>query len=148
LKAVVQRVLNASVSVDDGEVSAIARGMVVLLGIEKGDSQADLTALAERLPRLRFFADDGGKMNLSLSDIGGEVLAVSQFTLAADLSRGLRPSFDSAMELGEARGMFDDFIKALRGQGVDVKEGVFGAHMHVELINDGPVTFVLEGARK
>ncbi len=140
--------LNASVAVDDKEVSAIDRGLLILVGIEKGDSEADLIALAERLPRLRFFEDDGGKMNLSLVDIGGQVLAVSQFTLAADLSRGLRPSFDSAMPADRAQEMFKGFISALRGQGVDVKEGVFGAHMHVELINDGPVTFVLEGASK
>lgn len=140
--------LNASVAVDEKEVSAIGRGLLILVGIEKGDSEADLVTLAERLPRLRFFEDDGGKMNLSLADIGGQVLAVSQFTLAADLSRGLRPSFDSAMPADSAQGMFNRFLAALRGQGVDVKEGVFGAHMHVELINDGPVTFVLEGASK
>ena len=140
--------LSASVSVDDKEVSRIARGFVVLLGIEKGDVEADAVELAERLPRQRFFADDAGKMNLSLSDIGGQVLAVSQFTLAADLSRGLRPSFDSAMPADRAEEIFKTFLAALRGQGVGVKEGVFGAHMHVELINDGPVTFVLEGASK
>ncbi len=139
--------LGASVSVADKEVAVIGRGLVVLLGIEKGDVESDVVGLAERLVKLRFFADDAGKMNLSLSDIGGEVLAVSQFTLAADLSRGLRPSFDSAMPPGEAEEMFHTFLAALRSRGVGVSEGVFGAHMHVESVNDGPICVLLDSRR-
>jgi D-tyrosyl-tRNA(Tyr) deacylase len=145
VKAVVQRVTRAAVKVDGKERASIAKGLLVLLGVEKGDSREDVARFAERLPRCRFFADEAGKMNLSLKDVGGSVLAVSQFTLAADLVKGLRPSFDPAMEANQAREFFSLFVDALQSNGIDVEEGVFGAYMQVELVNDGPVTFVFQG---
>lgn len=148
MKAVVQRVNEASVSVDGEKISEISRGLLVLLGLEKSDSEDEVRNMAARLVKQRFFEDEAGKMNLSLADVGGQVLAVSQFTLAADLSRGLRPSFDSAMPPDVAKKLFEFFVSSLREKGVQVQEGVFGAHMHVKLVNDGPVTFVLEGAMK
>lgn len=145
MKAVVQRVEHAEVRVDGDAVSTIGRGLVVLLGVEQDDSAQDITKLAESLPRRRFFEDTAGKMNLSLLDIKGEVLVVSQFTLAADLGKGLRPSFTKAMEPGKAKEFVRLFSETLRIEGVETREGVFGAHMKVELVNDGPVTFIFEG---
>jgi D-tyrosyl-tRNA(Tyr) deacylase len=142
LKAVVQRVTQAVVRVDGKEVSSISKGLLVLLGLEKGDTREALVRLAERLPRYRFFADDTGKMNLSLADIGGGVLVVSQFTLAGNLAKGLRPSFDRAMPPGDAAELVSLFAASMSAAGIEVAEGVFGAHMEVELVNDGPVTFV------
>jgi len=142
LKAVVQRVTRAVVRVDGKQVSSISKGLLVLLGLEKGDTQEALVRFAERLPRYRFFADAAGKMNLSLADIGGSVLVVSQFTLAGNLAKGLRPSFDRAMPPGDAAELVSLFAASMSAAGIEVAEGVFGAHMEVELVNDGPVTFV------
>lgn len=146
MKAVVQRVSRAAVKVDGEEKASISKGLLVLLGVEKGDTSEDIVRFAERLPRNRFFTDEAGKMNLSLKDVGGSVLAVSQFTLAANLEKGLRPSFDPAMEPDQAREFFSLFVDTLQSNGIDVEEGVFGAYMQVELVNDGPVTFVFQGA--
>jgi D-tyrosyl-tRNA(Tyr) deacylase len=146
VRAVVQRVSRAAVRVDGNQKASISLGLLVLLGVQKGDSKAQIVRFAERVPRCRFFEDAGGKMNLSLLDISGSVLVVSQFTLAADLAKGLRPSFDPAMEPDRAREFVGVFVDTLRSAGIDVKEGIFGAHMEVELVNDGPVTFVFEGA--
>lgn len=145
MKAVVQRVSHAAVYVEARRVSSIPHGLLVLLGLEKGDSEGDVIRFAEKLPRYRFFEDPQGKMNLSLLDIKGSVMVVSQFTLAADLEKGLRPSFDSALEPGAARELVAAFINTLRASLLDVAEGVFGAHMDVELINHGPVTFIFTG---
>ncbi|TET23665.1 MAG: D-tyrosyl-tRNA(Tyr) deacylase [Candidatus Stahlbacteria bacterium] len=146
MRAVVQRVSRAAVRVDGNQKASISKGLLVLLGVEKGDSAEEIVRFAERLPRHRFFTDADGKMNLSLKDVGGSILVVSQFTLAANLAKGLRPSFDPAMEPDRAREFVGVFVDTLRSAGIDVKEGVFGAHMEVELVNDGPVTFAFQGA--
>lgn len=146
MKAVVQRVSRAAVRVDGKEEALVLKGLLVLLGVQKGDSKEKIVRLAERLPRYRFFEAADGKMNLSLLDISGSVLVVSQFTLAANLAKGLRPSFDPAMCPDEARELVSLFADTLRSSGVNVEEGIFGAHMEIELVNDGPVTFVFEGA--
>jgi D-tyrosyl-tRNA(Tyr) deacylase len=146
VKAVVQRVSRAAVRVDGKEKASISKGLLVLLGVEKGDTSQDIVRFAERLPRHRFFTDETGKMNLSLKDVGGSILVVSQFTLAADLAKGLRPSFDPAMEPDQAREFLSLFVDTLQSNGIDVEGGVFGAYMQVELVNDGPVTFVFQGA--
>ncbi|MEA3312664.1 MAG: D-aminoacyl-tRNA deacylase [candidate division WOR-3 bacterium] len=146
MRAVVQRVSRAAVRVDGNQKASISKGLLVLLGVQKGDSKEKIVRFAERLPRYRFFTDADGKMNLSLLDISGSVLVVSQFTLAANLAKGLRPSFDPAMCPDEAKELVSLFADTLRSSGVNVEEGIFGAHMEVELVNDGPVTFVFEGA--
>lgn len=130
--------------VDGDVVGAVERGLVLLLGIERGDERADLDAFAARIVDYRLFADDEGRTNLSLRDVGGALLVVSQFTLCADLSKGRRPSFDGAEEPGRARVLVDHFVQALRALGCTVAEGRFGAHMQVELVNDGPVTLLFD----
>ncbi len=126
-------------------IGAIGPGLLLLIGAERGDSQKNADFLADRILGMRIFEDDGGKMNLSVTDVKGDILAVSQFTLSADLTKGRRPSFSTAMEPGEARKLFDYFVGKLNESGVIVRTGEFGAKMKVHLINDGPVTFVLEG---
>jgi len=148
LKAVIQRVLNASVKVDGTEVSSIDKGILVLLGVEKGDAERDATWLAEKIANLRIFEDDAGKMNLSVRDITGEILAVSQFTLAGNCAKGRRPSFDSAAAPDEANRLYEFFIVESRNMGIPVATGVFQADMKVSLVNDGPVTFILESPKK
>ena len=125
----------------------IGRGICLLVGVEKGDTEADAEHLALKAVELRIFPDEAGKMNLSLADVGGEVLAVSQFTLAGSVRKGRRPSFDGAEEPGRAEALFARFVDAVRGQGIRVETGVFQAHMTVRIVNDGPVTFVLESRR-
>lgn len=144
MKAVVQRVTRASVTVEGETVGAIGLGVLVLLGIEKGDVEAELEATAERLAQFRMFTDDSGRMNRSLADVGGAALVVSQFTLCADLRKGRRPSFDGAEEPGRARELVERFRAALERAGIATQGGRFGAAMQVELLNDGPVTFVIE----
>ncbi len=143
MKIVLQRVKEASVSVGDETVGRIGRGVCLLVGVEKGDSATDADYLSKKVAELRIFPDSDGKMNLSLLDIGGEVLAVSQFTLAGCIRKGRRPSFDRAEPPRSAAVLFDYFVGRLREQGVEVATGVFGAMMDVRLINDGPVTFIL-----
>lgn len=144
MKAVVQRVSRAEVRVGGETVGRIGRGFLVLVGAETGDGPATSDELARKIAGLRVFDDAGGKMNLALGDVGGAVLAVSQFTLAADLSRGRRPGFERALRAPEAEPLYQRFVDTLRAAGVSVETGVFGATMQVELVNDGPATFLLD----
>jgi D-tyrosyl-tRNA(Tyr) deacylase len=141
---VIQRVSSASVRVDGDVVGEIGRGYLVLFGAEAGDTETLAEEAARKVAGLRVFDDAAGKMNLALSDVGGSVLAVSQFTLAADLSRGRRPGFDRALPGPQARPLYERFVEALRGLGVAVETGTFGATMDVALVNQGPATFLLE----
>jgi len=145
VKIVLQRVRNASVSVDGERISETGPGLLLLVGIANGDTQAEADWLAEKIAGLRILADADGKMNRSVIDTGGEVLAVSQFTLLADTRKGKRPSFIGAAPPGEAEPLFDYFCEKLREAGISsVETGSFGAMMDVALVNDGPVTVVLE----
>ena len=144
VKAVIQRVKSASVTVDGNVVSGIANGILVLLGVGIDDSQADVDYLAEKISHLRIFEDTNEKMNLSLLDIKGEALVVSQFTLYADCKKGRRPGFSEAALPEKAEQSYESFKSALISYGVPVKSGMFQAHMDVELVNDGPVTIVLD----
>jgi D-tyrosyl-tRNA(Tyr) deacylase len=144
VKLVIQRVSSAQVRVAGQTVGRIGRGLLVLVGAEKGDSAPQAEEAARKVAGLRVFEDAAGKMNLGLSDVNAGVLAVSQFTLAADLSRGRRPGFERALPSAEARPLYDHFCKTLELLGVPVATGVFGAMMEVELVNDGPATFLLE----
>jgi D-aminoacyl-tRNA deacylase len=146
VKAVIQRVNSASVEVDTPPklVGTIKKGMLILLGIGKNDTIETVQKLASRIPRLRIFEDNRGKMNLSLVDIGGEILVVSQFTLYADTEQGLRPSFTNACDPTRAKELYERFIAELRYSGIKTEIGVFGARMKVKLENDGPVTFIME----
>jgi len=146
VKLVIQRVSCAAVRVEGEIASAIDRGLLVLAGLEKGDAEGALEKAAHRIATLRVFEDDDGKMNRGLDEIGGKVLAVSQFTLAGSIRKGRRPSFDHAMPGDLAQPLFDRFVELLRGRGVEVETGVFGAMMEVELVNDGPVTLIWENS--
>jgi D-tyrosyl-tRNA(Tyr) deacylase len=142
--AVVQRVSRASVTVDGRRVGEIGRGLLVLLGVTKGDGDAQADLLARKTGGLRIFRDAEGKMNRSCDEAGGAMLVVSQFTLCGDCRKGRRPSFEAAAEPAEATRLYERFCLRLREQGYRVETGVFGAMMDVELVNDGPVTFVLD----
>ena len=144
MKAILQRVTSASVEVDGTIVGQIRAGLVVLLGVAKGDDESDGRYLAEKIRTLRVFSDEQGKMNRSLVDTGGAVLLVSQFTLLGRTSNGRRPSFDEAASPQEARRLYEQVAAELRKEGTTVETGVFAAHMKVALLNDGPVTFVLD----
>ncbi len=144
MRAVVQRVSRASVTVDDRGMGRIGPGLLVLLGVAEGDTEAEAAWLAHRIANLRIFSDAEGKMNLSVKHMGGKVLTVSQFTLIANTRKGFRPSFVSAAAPEVAEPLVELFIAAVRAEGVQVETGVFGAHMMVELVNDGPVTILLE----
>ena len=144
MKIVLQRVKEARVDVDGKTAGRIGRGICVLVGVEKGDGEADAEYLARKCMELRIFPDAQGKMNLSLAETGGEVLAVSQFTLAASARKGRRPSFDGAEEPVRAAELFDYFVGAVEALDVTVETGVFQAMMEVHIVNDGPVTFILE----
>jgi D-tyrosyl-tRNA(Tyr) deacylase len=146
MRAVVQRVSQASVTVGDEVVGAIGQGLLILLGIGVGDSEAEARLLAEKTANLRIFADEEGRFNRSLLDIGGEALVVSQFTLYADTRRGRRPSFSDAALPEIAAPLVDIFADELRRLGVAVSTGRFGAMMQVALVNDGPVTILLDSA--
>ncbi len=147
MKIVLQRVSEAAVNIDGRDVARIGRGLCLLVGVEKGDTEDDAERLARKSVELRIFPDGEGKMNLSLLDVAGEVLAVSQFTLAGSVRKGRRPSFDGAEEPARAAALFDRFVAALRASAPRVETGVFQALMAVRLTNDGPVTFVLESSR-
>jgi len=142
VKCVVQRVRSASVSVGGERVSEIGIGLLILAGVEKGDGEEAMRAAAKKIRELRIFADDAGKMNRDVAEAGGEILAVSQFTLAGSIERGRRPSFDRAEEPERARELFELFVKELASTGIAVKTGRFREMMIVALENDGPVTFV------
>jgi D-tyrosyl-tRNA(Tyr) deacylase len=144
MKAVIQRVTSASVHVEGKTVGRIESGLLVLLGVEKGDGEPDGRYLVEKIRTLRIFSDEQGKMNRSLVDIGGSVLLVSQFTLLGRTANGRRPSFDEAAPPEEARQLYEQVVKELRALGTFVETGVFSAHMQVELLNDGPVTFIID----
>lgn len=144
MKAVLQRVSKASVTVDGNVVGAIDRGLVVLLGVEQGDSEQDGAFLAKKTVEMRIFPDEEGKMNRSLQDVGGRLLVISQFTLIADWKKGRRPSFIKAAPPEEGNRLYEHFVKEVRALGVDAQTGIFGAHMDVALVNEGPVTMILE----
>jgi D-tyrosyl-tRNA(Tyr) deacylase len=146
MKALVQRVSEADVTVDGLRVGAIGKGLLVLLGVETGDGAAAADLLARKITALRIFEDDAGKMNLAVHEVGGAVLAISQFTLAADLRKGNRPSFIRAAPPEVAEPLYEQFCTRLRAAGLTVATGRFGAHMAVRLINDGPVTIWLDSA--
>jgi len=144
MRAVLQRVSSASVKVGQEVRGSIEAGLLVLLGVEEGDQDADVRAMAAKIPVLRIFDDDEGRMNRSLQDVGGAILLVSQFTLLADTKKGRRPSYTRAMRPEIAAPMVRRFAERLGEQGLTVQQGVFGAHMQVALVNDGPVTLVLD----
>lgn len=144
MRIVLQRVSRATVRVEQQKITSIDKGILLLIGIGKGDEVLDLLRLAQKVVELRIFEDQAGKMNRSLRDVEGEILAVSQFTLYGDTKKGRRPSFSKAASPQEAKPLFDAFISALKAKEAPVKTGVFGARMEVELVNDGPVTFILE----
>jgi D-aminoacyl-tRNA deacylase len=144
MRAVVQRVSSAAVSVDGALVGRIERGFLVLLGVKKGDGDNDAGFLAQKIAKLRIFSDENGKMNLALAEVGGAVLSVSQFTLYGDVRAGNRPSFIAAAGADEGRRLYQVFNEQLRALGLRVETGVFQAAMQVTLINDGPVTLVID----
>lgn len=143
MKVVVQRVTRASVEVGEKIVSSIKSGYLALVGIEKGDDENVITKKADKLCALRIFSDNNGKTNLSLRDVGGEILAVSQFTLCGDASHGNRPSFVAAMPHEDAKILFEKFVDRISQNGIPVQTGVFREDMKVELVNDGPFTIIL-----
>jgi len=150
MRAVVQRVSRAEVRCNGRIVGKIARGFVVLLGVAGGDSEADAAQLVDRIVGMRVFADDAGKMNRSLAQVGNEgaILVVSQFTLLADTNSGRRPSFTGAAAPDEARRLYEHFLSLVRSRDVKVESGEFGAMMEVEIVNDGPVTIILDSREK
>jgi D-tyrosyl-tRNA(Tyr) deacylase len=144
MRAVCQRVARAKVLVNDKAVAEVARGLCVLLGVARNDGEAEAVRLAGKVARLRVFEDEAGRFDRSLLDVGGEALVVSQFTLIADTAKGNRPSFADAARPEQAEPLYERFCAELRALGVPVETGVFGARMQVELVNDGPVTLVLD----
>ena len=147
MRAVIQRVTRASVRVPNEEIGQIRQGFLVLLGVAHGDTAEDADYLARKIVELRVFEDAAGLMNRSLADVGGSILAISQFTLLADCHKGRRPSFTDAARPEEAQPLFDHFVAAVRSRGIPVETGRFAAHMEVELVNDGPVTLLLDSRR-
>ena len=148
MKALLQRVTTASVSIDNKEVGRIGRGLVVFLGVANGDTEKDAQYLAEKMANLRIFADEEGKLNLSALDINGELLLVSQFTLLADTRKGRRPSFIGAAPPTQAEELFEYFVGQVRATGLKVETGRFQAYMQVEIHNDGPVTILVNSKEK
>lgn len=145
MKAVIQRVLSSNVKIDGNVVGKCNKGFMILLGVEKGDTKEDADKLLKKVPVLRIFEDENDKMNLSLLDVDGEALIISQFTLLADCSHGRRPSFTNSAPPVEANELYEYFVKGMKDAGVkSVETGEFGADMKVELINDGPVTILLD----
>jgi D-tyrosyl-tRNA(Tyr) deacylase len=144
VRAVVQRVSSASVEVDGKTVASIGRGLLVLLGVAQGDGERQAEWLADKIAGLRIFEDEAGKMNLSVEDVGGSVLVVSQFTLLGDCRKGRRPSFSDAAPPEEADRLYQRFVERARGAGLRVETGVFQARMDVRMVNDGPVTLILD----
>jgi D-aminoacyl-tRNA deacylase len=147
VRAVLQRVSSASVTVGGREVGAIDIGLVVLLGVERGDGPADRDYIVSKIREVRIFPDTAGKMNLSVIDAGGAVLVVSQFTLCGDVRKGRRPSFDGAAPPADAKLLYEDTVRSLREAGLRVETGEFQAMMQVALVNDGPVTILLDSRR-
>ncbi|MCH2128963.1 MAG: D-aminoacyl-tRNA deacylase [Pirellulaceae bacterium] len=147
MRACVQRVHKADVTVDGEIVGQIDTGMVVLLGVAQGDTQDDVHQMSDKLAELRIFEDDAGKMNRSLLDCGGQMLVVSQFTLLGDCRKGRRPSFVAAGDPQLAKQLYDNFVVAVAAKGIKVATGIFRAHMDVSLVNDGPVTLLLDSRK-
>ncbi len=147
MRAVIQRVMQAKVKVDGELVGQIGNGLLVYVSVGKTDTVKDAELVAEKLVNLRIFADDAGKMNRSVSDVGGSVLLVSNFTLHGDCRKGRRPSFDAAAEPALAEELYEKVGELIAQRGVSVEKGVFGGHMHVSSINDGPVTFLLDSSK-
>lgn len=147
MRAVIQRVTSASVTVDGRVAGKIGAGLLVLLGVSRTDNPESAAYLAEKIASLRIFSDEAGKMNLSLLDIGSSALVVSQFTLYGDTRGGRRPSFLQAAPPEEASRLYEEFVRSMRALGVAVETGIFQAHMRVELVNDGPVTILLDSEK-
>ena len=147
MRAVVQRVSRASVEVDGEIIGAIDGGLLVFLGVGDGDTQKDMLYIADKVRGLRIFSDENDKMNLSVEDIGGKILVISQFTLYGDCRKGKRPNFTSSMEPVGAEKMYEEFVKYLTDCGVATECGSFGADMKVSLLNDGPVTIILDSSK-
>ena len=148
MRAVIQRVSAARVVIDKAEYSRIGAGILVLLGVEKEDTPEDAAALAKRIVELRIFEDEAGKMNRSIGETGGQILAVSQFTLLGDCRRGRRPSFDPAAPPDIAKPLYELFVKEIEALGIPVSTGLFQAMMEIELTNQGPVTFILDSRKR
>jgi D-aminoacyl-tRNA deacylase len=147
MRMVIQRVSGASVSVNGEVAGRIGRGLLVYLGVGRGDGDVDAAFLADKLVNLRIFADPQGKMNLSVQDIGGQILIISNFTLYGDCRKGRRPGFDEACEPENANRLFEKTVELVSQSGIPVEKGVFGANMQVQSVNDGPVTFLLDSER-
>lgn len=147
MRAVIQRVASSRVTVDGRLSGEIERGLMILIGVEEADSDKDAQYIASKAAGLRIFEDENDKMNLSVKDVGGDILAVSQFTLLGDVRKGKRPSFSAAARPEEADRLYQSVIKLLREDGLHVEEGVFRAHMMVDISNDGPVTILLDSRR-
>lgn len=148
MRAVVQRVNRASVSVDQEALVSIGKGILVLLGVAGDDSSLDVSYMVEKIANLRIFADKEGKLNLSVKEIGGEALVVSQFTLLGDCRRGRRPSYTGAAGAQDAQRLYEAAVEGFKNQGLEVKKGRFGAMMEVQLVNDGPVTILLDSRKQ
>jgi D-tyrosyl-tRNA(Tyr) deacylase len=146
MRVMLQRVRNASVEIDSEIISSIKIGLLLFLGIERGDGDKDIDYLVKKVSRLRIFEDEKGKLNLSIMDIKGEILIVSQFTLLADCRKGNRPSFDRAERPERAKELYERFIQGIKNLGIPAKSGIFGASMKIHLINDGPVTIMIDSA--
>lgn len=148
MKAVIQRVSRASVDVNDETIGKIGRGFLILLGVANEDTDEDMDYLVKKITQMRIFEDEAGKMNLSLKDVGGEILIISQFTLFASTKKGNRPSFTEAGAPDFSKEMYLKFIAACRDCGIHTEEGEFGSHMMVSLVNDGPVTITMDSKQK
>lgn len=147
MRCVIQRVTQASVTVGEELVGKIGRGYMILIGVSSEDTDKDLRYMAEKVPNLRIFEDEAGKMNLSIKDVGGEILAVSQFTLYGDARGGRRPSFSTAARPEQANALYEQLVEAWREQGIHVETGRFRAEMQVSLVNDGPVTMLMDSTK-
>ena len=143
MKIVIQRVKSAKVTAEGKDIARISRGLLLFVGVGKDDSTEDIERMSRKVVNLRIFEDKQGKMNLNVKQINGQILSIPQFTLYADIQKGNRPGFDLAAEPGTAKEYWEKFNTILKNNGVDVKQGIFGAHMEVELTNDGPVTIIL-----
>ena len=147
MRTVIQRVLQAEVTIDNRQIGKIDKGLLVYLSVGKDDTEKDAQFIADKLVNLRIFADEAGKMNRSILDVGGAILLVSNFTLHGDCRKGRRPGFDAAAEPELAQKLYENVIELVAGQGVNVEKGAFGGYMHISSVNDGPVTFMLDSSR-